>query len=584
MTSFYNHLLWFTVLFTFFLFSLVVSLYVTYINEAYYLSLNLFSLWSNDMSVRFYFDFMSVWFTTVILLISSVIIVYSYFYIAPYSKSVYFLWLTNLFIFSMLIVVNISNLFFLILGWDGLGLVSFFLIVYYQNQRSITSGIFTLLMNRLGDSFFLVTIALFFYSHPDLTMFRSNLTRVFVLCVLLLTFITKSAIFPFSPWLPLAIAAPTPISALVHSSTLVTAGLYLMIRFSYLLYSSYSLIQLLLILRLFTSFYAGMNSIFEKDLKKIIALSTLRHLGFIGIAFSVGLLQLAFFHILTHALFKSLLFMTMGDIMINLNHSQDIRYLSSGMLYTPMSCMVMYVSILNLLGMPNLSGYFSKDLVLEIMNYSWLSPVVLFVLFLNVFFTYYYTYQLVFYSFQPIKVLPYQNFHSPSLPHTLCLFLMSLRTILFGFFFMRHICPFILFYPVPSLNKWLPLFINFVMFSHLLLNAKLFTSNAPTLNYYFSNIIYLSNVMLRAASNLHYNLSFMLVKSLEIGVLRFSLNTYTKLTFAQLTRYVFDISILNPMKIVLWSSPLLALLIVLVLLNNISLLYMIVTHRISLRI
>nr|UBX38554.1 NADH dehydrogenase subunit 5 [Brachionus fernandoi] len=448
MTSFYNHLLWFTVLFVSFLFSLFLSFYVSFMNEVIYLSLNLFSFWNNDMNVSFYFDYMSVWFTTIILLISSVIMVYSYFYMAPYSKSVYFLWLTNLFIFSMLMVVNMSNLFFLMLGWDGLGLVSFFLIVYYQNQSSITSGMFTLLMNRLGDSFFLVTITLFFYFYSDLTMFSSNLTSVLVLTMTLFTFMTKSAIYPFSPWLPLAMAAPTPISALVHSSTLVTAGLYLMMRFSYLLYSSYSLMQLLLILSLFTSFYAGMNSIFEKDLKKMIALSTLSHLGFIGMAFSVGLLQLAFFHMLTHALFKSLLFMTMGDIMINLNHSQDIRYLSSGMLYTPMSCMVMYVSILNLLGMPNLSGYFSKDLVLEMMNYSWLSSIVMLVLFVNVFFTYYYTYQLFFYSFQPIKVLPYQNFHSPLSTHTVCLFLMSLSTLVFASPHMRFI------YSLPC-SSWL---------------------------------------------------------------------------------------------------------------------------------
>jgi NADH-ubiquinone oxidoreductase chain 5 len=133
-------------------------------------------------------------------------------------------------------------------------------------------------------------------------------------------------------------AAPTPISALVHSSTLVTAGLYLIIRFSTYLYSSYSLMAILLSLSLYTSFYAGLNTIFETDLKKLIALSTLSHLGFIGMAYSAGLLQLAFFHILTHALFKSLLFMTMGDIIINLNHSQDIRYLSSGAIYTPVSC------------------------------------------------------------------------------------------------------------------------------------------------------------------------------------------------------------------------------------------------------
>lgn len=569
MTSFYNHLMWFTVLFIAFLFSLSLSFYVTYMNEAFYISLNLFSVWNNDISVRFYLDYISVWFTTIILLISSVIIIYSYFYMAPYRKSVYFLWLTNLFIFSILIVVNIRNLFFLMLGWDGLGLVSFFLIVYYQNQRSITSGMFTLLINRLGDRFFLVTIALFFYSYPDMTMFSSDLLSTFVLCLLLLTFITKRAIYPFSPWLPLAMAAPTPISALVHSRTLVTAGLYLIMRFSYLLYSSYVLIQLLLILSLFTSFYAGINSIFEKDLKKIIALSTLSHLGFIGIAFSAGLLQLAFFHMLTHALFKSLLFMTIGDIMINLNHSQDIRYLSSGILYTPMSCMVMYVSILNLLGLPNLSGYFSKDLVLEIINYSWVSYLIVTVLFLNVFFTYYYTYQLFFYSFQPIKVLPYQNFHSPSLFHTLCLFLIALSTLFFGFFFLSHICYFILFYPVPTINKFIPLFINGLIFLHLFLNSKLFTSNNPLLNYYFSNIIYLSNTMLTVRSNLYYNFSFILVKSLEFGVLNYSINSYTKTMFVNVSSKMLTFSMLNPIKIVLYTTPFIFLLVILILLNNI---------------
>ena len=128
----------------------------------------------------------------------------------------------------------------------------------------------------------------------------------------------------------MAMAAPTPISALVHSSTLVTSGLYLMMRFSLYLYGSSSIMIIMVVLCLFTSFYAGINTLFERDLKKLIALSTLSHLGFIGLSFSLGLLHLAYFHMLTHALFKSLLFMTIGDIMINLSHSQDIRYLSSG--------------------------------------------------------------------------------------------------------------------------------------------------------------------------------------------------------------------------------------------------------------
>lgn len=569
MTSLYYHISWFLPLFCMFVISLLASFYVSYMDQSIYISINLFSLWNNDLRVSFLFDFISLWFSSVILLISSVIMIYAYFYMAPYRKSVYFLLLTNLFILSILIVVNMTNLFFLMLGWDGLGLVSFFLIVYYQNQSSITSGIFTVLINRLGDSFFLVTIIIAFYFHSDLTMFSSNLPSLFFLFFLMLTFITKSAIYPFSPWLPLAMAAPTPISALVHSSTLVTAGLYLMIRFSYLLYRSYDLIKLLLILSLFTSFYAGMNSIFEKDLKKLIALSTLSHLGFIGMAFSVGLLKLAFFHMLTHALFKSLLFITIGDIMINLNHSQDIRYLSSGMLYTPISSIVMYVSILNLLGMPNIRGYFSKDLVLEIINYSNLSGLVIFVVFMNVFFTYYYTYQLFYFSFQPIKVLPYQNFHSPMLAHTFLLLVIRLSTLLFGFFFISNICTFLLLYPVPLLNKVMPYVINFCMFIFIVLNTKLFCSNIPILNYYFSNMMYLSNIMLTFRSNLYYNTSFILVKSVENGLFNYVLNIYTSNTIISISNTLMGLSMLHPIKVTLFSSLLVMLVLFLILSNNI---------------
>ncbi len=241
----------------------------------------------------------------VVLTISRIIIVYSYNYMHPYSKSTYFLWLTVLFVIRILFVVTISNLFFAILGWDGLGLISFFLIVYYQNQSSIVSGSFTLLINRLGDGFFLATLVLFFYNYADFTSFSSNLRSLGMVLLIIITFITKRALYPFSPWLPIAIAAPTPISALVHSSTLVTSGLYLIIRFSYLLYSCPSLIKLLLLISIYTSFYAGINTVFEIDLKKLIALSTLRHLGFIGIAFSSGLLYLRFFHF--SQLIKSLL-------------------------------------------------------------------------------------------------------------------------------------------------------------------------------------------------------------------------------------------------------------------------------------
>jgi len=164
-----------------------------------------------------------------------------------------------------------------------------------------------------------------------------------------------------------------------------------------------------MVVRLFTSFYAGVNTLFEIDLKKLIALSTLSHLGFIGFSLAGGLLALSFFHLLVHALFKSLLFIAMGDIITNLNHSQDIRYLSSGYGYTPFSVFIMCVSILNLLGMPRVSGFFSKDFVLELFLFSNTRLVLIIIIYLNVAFTYYYTFVLLCYSFTSNKIVPFAS-------------------------------------------------------------------------------------------------------------------------------------------------------------------------------
>ena len=554
MNSLYFHLRWFFFSAFFFILFLFFSFYISYILSSFYISFPLFSFWFIDLNVSFYFDFISCWFSTVVIFITIIIIVYSYFYMSPYSKTNYFLWLTILFVTSILLVINMSDLFFVMLGWDGLGLISFFLIVYYQNQSSITSGLFTLLTNRIGDSFFLVSIVFFLYFNYSNFSFSSEKMSFFYLVFILITFMTKRALYPFSPWLPLAIAAPTPISALVHSSTLVTSGLFLMMRFSYLFYSCFFLIKILMILRIFTSFYAGLNSIVEKDLKKLIALSTLSHLGFIALSFSCGLLYLSFFHLLTHALFKSLLFITMGDIIINLSHSQDIRYLSIGVKYTPFSCFIMYVSLLNLLGLPSLRGFFSKDLVLETINFNNFSFFLTFLTYLNVFFTYFYTYQLFFYSFQPRKLSPYLNFHKPLVFHSLLLLLISISTLFFGFFYLNFINPFVLFSSIRFFTKILPLFLNFLTFVILFLNSKLFTFKGQFLNFYFSNIIFLSNVIMTISSNVFLKFNFNLVKSTELGFLNHSVNHFFSSIFYFSQKVFLNLSMAQPLKIILAST------------------------------
>lgn len=513
MTSFYFHLSWFIFLFLSLLITFLLFISSSYLRSSLLFYFPIFDLPNFDLAVSFVLDRYSFIFLIVVILISSVIMIYSYSYMSPYSKTLIFIWLTVLFVLSMLLVISMSNLFFIMLGWDGLGLISFFLIVYYQNQSSITSGLFTVMINRIGDCFFLITISLFIFINDSLSFELSN-PNLLLSVFLCLTFITKSAIYPFSPWLPIAMAAPTPISALVHSSTLVTSGLFLIMRFSYLIYSLPSLNSVMLVLSIFTSFYAGINSLVETDLKKLIALSTLSHLGFISMAFFSGLLALSFFHLLVHALFKSLLFMSIGDIITNLSHYQDVRYLSDGSLYTPFSCTIIITSILNLLGIPSLRGFYSKDIILESLNYSNSRFGVVFLVYLNLFFTYFYSYKLFYYSFSPNKVNPFNLFHSVRRLHSFLLFFIALCSISFSYFYIGFLFTNLIFYPLFSLKFYPPL-LNISFFLSLLVITKLFSINNHLFTYYFSNIIFLTNVLISISSSFYYSLASLTFNSVE---------------------------------------------------------------------
>lgn len=526
MLSFYVHLYWFYLISTLFFLFLLGVLHRRLISPLY-VSVNLFSLSDRPFPLSFYIDFMSSSFISTVLLISSVIMIYSHNYMAPYSKRKYFLWLTFLFVVRMLLLVRMSRLFYIILGWDGLGLVSFFLIVYYQNPSSLTSGLFTLFINRLGDGFFLLSLCFtLLYSQSRIRwIFPSNPEELLIPLFLCTTFMTKRAIFPFSPWLPLAIAAPTPISALVHSSTLVTSGLYLMMRYSHLLLRVPALPAFLITIRIFTSFYAGLASLVELDLKKLIALSTLSHLGFISLSLFSGLITLSFFHLLAHAMFKSLLFMSIGDTIIRLSHSQDIRYLSSGTLVVPSSASHIVVSSLSLLGMPRTTGFFSKDLILESINFSTGSSLLILLLYINVIFTFFYTFQLVHFCTQPLKSSPYCNLHSVSSAHSYVVRLMSFISLVSGSIFLSH---FLYSVPCPCLPlelKALPLLLlSFFFLKYLLLGSQ-YTSLKVYTHRYFSSILNLLYVTLRIPSYYYLTSVGAVSKTLERGLANSLLNS-----------------------------------------------------------
>lgn len=220
-----------------------------------------------------------------------------------------------------------------------------------------------------------------------------------VICAIaILAALTKSAQIPFSSWLPAAIAAPTPVSALVHSSTLVTAGVYLLIRFRNL-FTDTELGKFLLLISGLTIFIAGLGANFEFDLKKIIALSTLSQLGLIMRILAIGFYKLAFFHLLTHALFKALLFMCAGAIIHNIKNSQDIRDMGSLTIYMPLTVSCLNIANLALCGFPFLAGFYSKDIILEIVLISELNLFSVFLFFFSTGLTVRYSFRLFYYSF-----------------------------------------------------------------------------------------------------------------------------------------------------------------------------------------
>jgi NADH-ubiquinone oxidoreductase chain 5 len=215
---------------------------------------------------------------------------------------------------------------------------------------------------------------------------------------------TKRAQIPFSAWLPAAIAAPTPVSALVHSSTLVTAGVYLLVRFRNLLNYMF-IMKILLLLGGLTIFMAGLGANFEFDLKKIIALSTLRQLGLIIIILSIGYADLAYFHLLAHALFKALLFMCAGVIIHIVKNFQDIRYMGALIFQIPFTIRIFNVANLALCGFPFLAGFYSKDIILEISSIEIISVIIYFLYFFSTGLTVCYSLRLIYYRI-------YSNFYS----------------------------------------------------------------------------------------------------------------------------------------------------------------------------
>nr|YP_009504365.1 NADH dehydrogenase subunit 5 [Graphomya rufitibia]AWX64112.1 NADH dehydrogenase subunit 5 [Graphomya rufitibia] len=482
-----------------FLFSISVSLFVlglSYIMYDYvvFIEWEVLSINSLNLVMTFLFDWMSLIFMSFVLMISSLVIYYSKEYMESDYKINRFIMLVLMFVLSMMMLIISPNLISILLGWDGLGLVSYCLVIYFQNVKSYNAGMLTALSNRIGDVALLLAIAWMlnfgswnyvFYLDYMFDFFEMKMVG----CLVVLAAMTKSAQIPFSSWLPAAMAAPTPVSALVHSSTLVTAGVYLLIRFN-MMFSISWLSNVLLLLSGLTMFMSGMGANFEFDLKKIIALSTLSQLGLMMSILSMGFYKLAFFHLLTHALFKALLFMCAGAIIHNMNNNQDIRLMGGLSSVMPLTSACFNVANLALCGMPFLAGFYSKDLILEMVLLSYMNMFSILLFFVSTGLTVSYSFRLLYYmmigtsNFSSLNLLSDEGW--VMLKSMLGLMIMS---IIGGSILSWLIFPSPLVIVLPLSLKLLTLFVCVIggLMGYFLSNVSLLFFNKA---FYFYNFVY----------------------------------------------------------------------------------------------
>jgi NADH-ubiquinone oxidoreductase chain 5 len=387
-----------------------------------------------SVSFSFVFDYVSISFFSCVSFVSSMVLFYTIFYIGGTLDYRRFLYLVVLFVFSMMILVFSGRIFTTLIGWDGLGLVSFCLVIFYKNHSRLFSGILTVFTNRLGDAFIIVSM-FFFFNGGLFNRSFGGLDSYWIFSLMFFFgLITKSAQVPFSSWLPAAIAAPTPVSSLVHSSTLVTAGVYVLIRFNFIFYNLFWLFSLSLL----TMLMAGLGAVVEKDLKKLVAMSTLRQLGFMVILICLGYWKVSFFHMSFHAFFKSMLFLSTGFLMRSVGGGQDSRFLS-GRFSNGMRFLFIAVRSLCLMGFPFFLGFFRKDLVLVILRYGW-GGISILAFWFGCLFTITYRIRFVyvcyFYFYSNIRMINTKS----SLRYLLPSIFLLLVCILYGNFFIWFYC------------------------------------------------------------------------------------------------------------------------------------------------
>uniref|UniRef100_UPI003001E0C9 NADH dehydrogenase subunit 5 n=1 Tax=Parotis amboinalis TaxID=3112168 RepID=UPI003001E0C9 len=497
-------------------------------NMVIFLEWELISFSSMSIVMSILLDWMSLLFMMFVLLISSVVIFYSKSYMSSELNLNRFIVLVLLFVFSMILLIISPNIISILLGWDGLGLVSYCLVIYYQNIKSYNAGMLTALSNRIGDVFILMVISwmmnygswnYLFY----LNFMKNDYAMFMISSMIIIAAMTKSAQIPFSSWLPAAMAAPTPVSALVHSSTLVTAGVYLLIRFNLLLVDM-MFMKILMLLSGLTMFMAGISANYEFDLKKIIALSTLSQLGLMMSILSMGLPDLAFFHLLTHAMFKALLFMCAGVIIHMMMDIQDIRFMGGISNFIPLTALCMNISNMALCGIPFLAGFYSKDLILEMVSLSNLNFFIFLLYYISTGLTMFYSFRLMMYlMINNFNLLSVYNLYDEDFTMLKSMLVLLFMSIISGSLLMWMIFPYPYMIYLPLNLKMMVIYVSVmgVIMGYLISNMNIYSINKFLFSYEMSSFLammwFMPNLSTYGLNYYFLNVGQAMMKNIDMG-------------------------------------------------------------------
>nr|APH08673.1 NADH dehydrogenase subunit 5 [Lilliconus sagei] len=510
----------FLILYSFLLFPITMMFFLQ--DQNIMLEWFIYQVSSCPMTFVVILDPVSLSFSNIVCLISGCVMLFSSSYMAhdPFLKR--FTWLVMLFVLSMNLLVFIPSLPALLLGWDGLGIVSFVLVIYYQNMKSLAAGMITVLANRIGDVMILISIGiLILQGHWLITLMWDFHLMSWIGFTITVAAMTKSAQIPFSSWLPAAMAAPTPVSALVHSSTLVTAGIFILIRFFPFLNQFQVFKSTLLFISVLTLLMAGIGANYENDLKKIIALSTLSQLGMMMMSLAMSMPYLALFHLYTHALFKALLFLCAGMIIHNSKNTQDIRHMGLIFSQLPLTVSSMNVANLSLCGAPFLSGFYSKDLILELSLNNPTSFLMTLLIFMATGMTAAYSMRLSFCSlWGSFKSTPQHNKKDNDHYVNWAIVILSISALMAGMFLQLLFLPFNPFmFTLPLSLKMMTLTVIFLgsFFMFLIWDHNYQQSSSNKIKFFFSTMWFLAPISTQPLTNLSMKLGTNLMKSIDMG-------------------------------------------------------------------